>query len=137
MTNLSFVIEIKNTGKAAGTLSWILDFLKSGQLEIKRTKDGSPGMFFREDFDSNGNKREKPVYHFICKAADQKFYSDIPMMERWKINGVDYISVFPEFTGNPEDLTFTDYKLTPAAKAKVEEFIYEAVHTFAKWFEQN
>jgi len=135
MTNLSFEIEIKNAGKAAGTLAWVLDFLKSGQLEIKKTKNGSPGMFFREDLDSQGNKKEKPGYYFICKAADQEFYS-MPMMEEWEINGIAYISVYPEPTGN-QDITLQDHKLTPAAKAKIEEFIYHAVHKFAEWFEQN
>jgi hypothetical protein len=53
----TFEIKVQCKGDAVGTLGWLNSLLADGELVVKPSKDGTPGLFFHELHDLDGKER--------------------------------------------------------------------------------
>lgn len=133
----NFEIKVQCKGKAAGSLNWLNSILEDGELVIRNTKDGVPGMFLHSKAKSDGSlNSENEGNKFICKAMVVRDYVDGYRLKRLgdnNDNAIAYISAVDSYDENG----FTEYPLTPAALIKVEEFIDKAVELYTEWWNEQ
>lgn len=120
-------IKVECKGHAVGTLGWLNSLLNDSELTVKRTKDGTPGMFLKTK-DEKGNISHK----FICRKWDRM---EDPMGYNLRSNDT-LLSI--NASGDPNyERTFSDHPLTPACQAKVQELIDKACEEFEDWWENH
>ena len=119
-------IKIECKGDAAGTLGWFNSIMQKSELVIKNCKDGEPGMFLKTP-----TKDDKMDYEFICKIWNKNSNPDGYNMPF----GHKIICVYPE--AEYYNHGFSDYPLTPACKAKVQEMINMAIDKFLEWWNEQ
>jgi hypothetical protein len=134
-------VKVQMKGHAMGTLGWFKNLIEDSELVIRKTRDGMPGMFLHEKTNRKGETRKEHEGNtFICHPAKGSEYED--GYRDYIINDIRYICVHP--TGDAEqqyffgeDIYFTDVPLTPACRTALNEFIENAVETFAAWYEKQ
>lgn len=131
----NFEIKVQCKGQAAGSLNWLNSILEDGELVIRNTNNGVPGMFLHSKTKNDGGlNSENEGNKFICKAMVTEVYVDggyrTKYLDDSKNNVIAYISAID----NHETHGFTEYPLTPAALTKVEEFIDKAVELYTEWW---
>ena len=133
---MNLKISVQTKGHAAGTLGWFQEWLNRSELVIRKTRYGTPGMFLHEKFNSKGEEnKENEGNTFICKPDSND--ENCMYYDNWEINNIRYVHVIPTSPDWSNDVGLTNYPLTPACHADVEEFILKSVKKFAEWYENQ
>lgn len=131
----TFEIKVQCKGQAAGTLNWLNSILSDGELVVRNTKNGEPGMFFHAKTKIDGTaSQENECNTFICKIMNE-VYKCIEYDYRKLDNGLYAVHCYAVSDHN--QYGFVDFPLTPAAQLKCEEFLNSAVNEYIEWWNKQ